>query len=206
MIMLRSFWLLLFPFSLFSAESVTPLLTGEPIGSASFLPVYHWPIGFYDRDNTITLEDGSVWRVEGYRSIFDWRDNDPLTITVIPEGWFTKARYQITNHNERVHPIVTVSLLKRPILNGEYTRQVLSFEQSTCVITLTDQSRWQLSAQEYEKCFAWRAGDILIIATSPNARPSFKVSVTDCLLINTNLNNYIKATLTGCLYGSHRDH
>ena len=194
--MKRFLSLFLFLTCLFATKSYAYF--GDQLSRIYFHPIHHWVIDFSDSEKTLTLEDGSVWTISSpYSAVNDWHRNDPLTISIVPEGWFSNSYYQITNHNERSYQMVKAHLLKTPILKAEYTRQILYFDDTNRVITLTDRSRWKLTFDEYSKCSNWAVGDCIITGTT---RSSWNFE--DSVLINTNLNTYLKATLKGYLYGT----
>lgn len=163
----------------------------------SYPPVYYSNSAHHltrivvDNDQyNLVLEDGSEWRIntiDGKKAL-NWRDNDPLTLTQNTR-WFTKFNYQIINKANGTK--IEAKLFKGPKDNSEFARYITSIDKTHREITLTDGTHWEISYLDGLIFKDWAAGDYIIIGTNSNT--SIFDADKDGLLINVNLDNYVRA-------------
>ena len=154
---------------------------------------HHWlaAVTVLDQNRySLELEDGSVWKVNGYDGIkaLNWRANDPLTITQ-NNRWFSKHEYRIINKSNGTS--VEATLFLGPIQLGEFSRFIIGIDYLKEEILLNDGSCWEISYLDSSIFKDWALNDYIIIGTNSNA--SIWDSGSDALLINVNLNNASRA-------------
>lgn len=163
----------------------------------SYPPLYysssaHRLIGIViDNDQyNLQLEDGSEWRIHNFdgNKALNWRANDPLTITQNTR-WFTKYNYVIINKSNGTK--VEAKLFRGPIVNGEFSRVIISLDKDHKEIMLNDGTHWEVSYLDSSVFNDWQLGDYIIIGTNSNT--SIFDSEKDGLLINVNMDNYVRA-------------
>ncbi len=175
----------------------------ETLETAGYLfdrypPVYysqshHWLVAVTLLDNseyTLELEDGAVWKIgsyDGFKAL-SWRANDPLTITQNTR-WFSKHAYRIINKADG--STVEATLYLGPVADGQYSRYITAIDPSLGLISLSDNTQWEISPYDRAIFKDWAPHDYLIIGT--NSNQSFWDQTREALLINVNMNNATRA-------------
>jgi hypothetical protein len=116
-----------------------------------------------------------------------WKTNDPITISQ-NASWFGSAEYKIINLND--NSSVEVRGHKGPKKNGDYTRYIRSLDWNSYQVTLNDGSSWQMSSWDFLWMNRdWALNDCIIIGINSGWDNS-----TPAILINVNLNKFVRAT------------
>ncbi|MBU6446583.1 MAG: hypothetical protein KGQ49_04220, partial [Verrucomicrobia bacterium] len=138
----------------------------------------------------LDLEDGSEWKVSTSDGIkaSNWHTDDPLIITQ-NNRWFSSYEYRIINQANNTS--VEAKLFLGPLLNGEYSRFIVSIDHTRGEIILNDYSHWNISYLDASLFKKWALNDYVIIGT--NSDTSFWDSSSDSLLINVNMNHCVRA-------------
>lgn len=137
--------------------------------------------------DSVEIEDGSVWKVstyDGYKAR-SWRSTDPLTITQ-NHAWFSSYTYRIVNRNTGAS--IDANLYLGPFTNGAYSRYILTIDQVKGIVTLTDNSHWEVSDSDKSIFRNWMANDSVIIGVNTGWD-----SACEGLLINVTTNNHARA-------------
>ena len=201
---MKRFLTCLLPVLLIAADDTQ----NEPAGYAGYFsdrhskyyfhPQYHWAADFSDRDQTVTLEDGSIWRVDPseFRHIEKWKHNDPITVNslTVDHGWIwssLETTYFLKNYGARPYPVVKATLLVGPKLVGNYSRQIQVIDGVSKTITLTDRTIWELP--DFSSCNRWYVGDYVIVVTEEKTGKP--------ILLNYVRNEEAKANLRKWIYG-----
>ncbi len=155
-------------------------------------PVYyssaiHWLNAVSSLGETVEIEDGSVWQVsrhDAYKALH-WRSDDPLMITQ-NHRWFSRYTYRIVNTN--TGSSLEADLQLGPIQNGEHTRYIVELNPWEGVLTLSDNTHWQISSYDGSTFRDWALDDAIIIGYN-----SGWDSHCESILINVNMNNFLRA-------------
>lgn len=154
---------------------------------------HHRLVQILVRDNgdyILELEDGSNWKISNYDApkAVNWLINDALAITQ-NNRWFSRHNYRIINKNNGTS--VEATLFLGPLLNGEYSRYIVSIDHSRREIVLSDNTHWDITYLDSVIFKDWALYDYIILGT--NSETSFWDSSADSLLINVNMNNCVRA-------------
>ena len=163
----------------------------DQLAPCYFHPEFHWAVDFSDYDRTITIEDGSIWKIPSsdYYYLSDWKRNDPLSL----EYSFFPGSYTLHNRTDRKYTKVRVTLVSGPVVGAEFARQICNIDALKGLITLSDRTQWQPSF--FSECRDWTIGDYIIVAQG---------TWTQSVLLNVNLNKETYATLRKWTYGTTR--
>ena len=137
--------------------------------------------------DSVEIEDGSVWKVSTYDGFKakGWRSSDPLTITQ-NHSWFSSYTYRIVNRNTGAS--IDANLFLGPFTNGAYSRYVQSIDLTQGLVTLTDNTHWEVSDSDKSTFRNWMANDSVIIGVNTGWD-----SACEGLLINVTTNNHVRA-------------
>lgn len=135
----------------------------------------------------IEIEDGSVWKV-GYsdqKKLIHWRPNHLLIITQ-NSRWFSSYRYKIVNLS--LSESVEADLSLGPLEHGIYTCFITAIDYKAKQILLSNNTRWQATSSDASIFRQWKMHDAVIIGQNTGKQDSYSG-----LLINVNMNNYLRA-------------
>ena len=154
---------------------------------------HHRLVQIVVRDNgeyTLELEDGSIWKISNYDATkaLHWQINDPLSLTQ-NNRWFSRHDYRIINKANGT--TIEASLFLGPVLNGEYSRYIISINHTRKEIILNDSTLWDVSYLDGSIFKDWALNDYIIIGTNSNT--SIWDTADDAILINVNMNNCVRA-------------
>ncbi len=130
-------------------------------------PVYypsdvHWIIAVAASGESLTLEDGSVWKISSYDAskIRGWSSQDALMITQ-NNAWGSRYLYRIVNQN--LNCAVAANLYLNPINDDAHARYVVSIDTIHGELVLSDQTRWKVSSWDSSPFKEWRLNDAVIV-------------------------------------------
>jgi hypothetical protein len=135
--------------------------------------------------DSLEMEDGSVWSVNpaDSKKIFLWSTLDPLVISPV-KNLFSYYSYKI--QNLATNEFIEVDLKLSPVIDSEYSHQILSIDFISCEVILSDNSVWNFNVNDAYKYKKWAIGDLIIIGMNEK---SFLYS-EEFILVNANMNNY----------------
>ena len=148
----------------------------------------HFLASYSVYDNTVELEDGSVWRLlvsAEMDKVFSWASNDELLIT--PSKSSLVGQYQISNRvtGQSVH----ADLLIGPFDQGIYTHWVVGIDDWLGRIYLENGTYWNVRGLDSHFLSEWAINDTIILGHGANEW----IGNHDSILINVNLNHYVYA-------------
>jgi len=144
--------------------------------------------------DSLELEDGSWWKVaSGDTQIAaSWGAFDPYTRMGKPEvliypntSWFSSYTYKIVNKNGTS---IKANLSVGPIAFGEFTHWITGIDYYSGAVYLENGSRWNISGTDGFVFNNWQVNDTIIVGVNDSWFSSY-----DFILINVNMNNYLKA-------------
>ncbi len=142
---------------------------------------YHWKTHLKYSQNSVELEDGSIWLLDPNEKslLLRWTQEEPLAI-IENHSWFSSYNFLLVNlvTNEAVG--VTPSF--GPILKGDYTHWITGIDPNNGYVLLEDNTNWQINRSDLPKLKKWLQEDTVIIGTN------YSWSGEDYILINVNLN------------------
>lgn len=152
-----------------------------------FPPSCHWIIALSALGDTLEIEDGSVWKVDPYESpqIHYWRSSDPLILTQ-NHDWFSSFDYRIVN--QTTGGSIGVNLFLGPVLANEHARFLIALDFHRGEVILTDGSRWTICPRDLNLFQKWVLEDCILIGSNSGWESSY-----DCILINSNMNHFVRA-------------
>jgi hypothetical protein len=151
----------------------------------------HRPISVSIFGDKVELEDGSTYTIRpaDRLKVLNWLTSD--AILIVPPAFFSSYQYALINQNTGCR--VEVNLTLGPIFNGHYTHWVIALDRELGRICLEDGSIWEIFCLDLVPSKRWMIGDTVIMGINDGWFSGSKPNV----LINVNLNEYIKAK---CLY------
>lgn len=159
--------------------------------SAYYPPSIHWLSGISAFGDSIELEDGSTWKVSDYDryKANNWRSEDPLLITQ-NHRWFSKYSYRIINKNSGAS--VETNLYFGPIKNGEYTLYIFSIDRVKNTIKAingkNEITHWEICSKDWHEFDEWEPNDAIIVGYNSGWDSRY-----ECILINVNMDNFVRA-------------
>jgi len=177
-----------------SDESIAPAATTEETAgcypSDSFIYVpnsCHWVVALSAIGDSVSIEDGSIWQANPFNSyaVLSWYLNDIVTITQ-NQSWFSSYQYLLVNKNNGTSVAVNLSL--GPIIFCEHSLQIIDIDPFNGILVLSDQSHWKISSLDYYLFSEWALRDYIILGVNSGWDSS-----SPYLLINSNMNNHIRA-------------
>ncbi len=181
---------ILLPLTAMTAE--VPFMNTTNCYQSALPPVYyplycHWVAAIDAYGDSLETEDGAVWKINTYdrNKIFDWRSNDPIVLTQ-NRSWFSSYLYRMVNSNTGSE--IEVNLVAGPFLNSEHARFVAGIDLYSSEVVLTDGTRWSVSYFDRGQLSGWVQNDCIIIGHNTGWDSS-----CDSVLINTNMNNFVRA-------------
>jgi hypothetical protein len=191
---MKSFkYLLALSFIFGSIHAHQSIIGKHQIVSSAKAPVYfanyeHRIVKQESNGKTLEIEDGTVWKIySGDRAIIkDWRVDDALLVSVNSSfhSWYSGYKYVITNSN-------TNESIRANIHLGPYTdeasvaKRIVSIRSNK--INLSDGTSWKIDYLDVGTADNWATNDCLIIGVNTSYIGSQNI------LINVNLDNYVKA-------------
>ena len=137
--------------------------------------------------DSIALEDGSVWTVHPvYQSeVMIWKGSDALLIYP-NKAWLSSYKYTIVN--QTLKTAIEVNMTLGPLMDGEYSLQIVAIDYIKGEIYLNDNSRWKIYNSDKYLLNQWIEGDYLLVGSNN----SWFCSLNN-ILINSNMYNHIRA-------------
>lgn len=137
--------------------------------------------------DTLVLEDGSTWVLSQYNSsiVMTWKKSDPLFIYP-NRSWFSYHKYKIVN--QATGASIPVTRTKGPIINGDFSLQIVTIDFAKGQVYLNDDSIWYINSSDLYLLEEWRAGDYIIIGHDNSWFGSSKY-----ILLNSNMYNHVRA-------------
>ncbi len=137
--------------------------------------------------DTLVLEDGSTWALSQYNSsiVMTWKKSDLLFIYP-NRSWFSYHKYKIVNQTTGAS--VPVTRTKGPIINGDFSLQIVTIDFAKGQVYLNDDSIWHISSSDLYLLEEWRAGDYIILGYDNSWFGSSKY-----ILLNSNMYNHVRA-------------
>ncbi len=155
-------------------------------------PIYypksaHWIVALSAFGDSIGIEDGSVWQVNGYDIdlIHYWFPDDPVTITQ-NRDWFSSYKYLIVNQNNGSSVAANLSL--GPIIDEEHSLQIAYIDHYNDLLEISDHSHWKISSRDHYLFLEWAPGDYIIVGVNNGCDSS-----SPFILINSNMDNCVRA-------------
>lgn len=188
--MKRLFFILLFIPLLLSAEILPN--TFRPLQTC-YSPSYyypstcHWMTGLSVLGDSLELEDGAVWKTDqrALSDLFYWSSSDPLILTQNLE-WFSSFQFRLVN--QATGGSVPVNLFLGPVLANCNAKFLADFDFQHGVAYLTDGTRWEVCPRDHSHFLQWILNDCILIGSNSGWESSY-----DSILINSNMNHYIRA-------------
>lgn len=149
----------------------------------------HWLSSVSILGDSLEIEDGSFWKIasgDEYKILY-WQASDPLVITQ-NTNWFSYYDYKIINKADG--SVVYANLSIGPIVDGEYTHWIVDINYARGEIILEDYSHWKVCSADDYLFDEWALNDTLIIGVNSG----WHSSISEYILINVNMNNYIRAS------------
>lgn len=126
---------------------------------------FHRPVNITKRGESVTLQDGSMWKVrekDRYKTQ-QWLASD--NILILPNhSWFSTYQFVFCNQNTGCE--VRVNLILEPIYNGVHSHWIVAIDLYNQEICLEDGSIWKVSGSDYNIMHEWRNNDIVIIGVN----------------------------------------
>jgi hypothetical protein len=158
------------------------------------LPPTYLPLGHHFIDklsaygDSLVLEDGSTWDIvsdQASSDVLSWRQEHPLTITQ-NRNWMFYSSYKYIITNEYNGSYVYANITLGPFVNSEYSYSITNINYNDGVIVLNNNIYWKTSDKKLLS--EWLVKDGIIIG-----RNSSWGSWKQHILINTNMNNFVRA-------------
>ncbi|MBS0625408.1 MAG: hypothetical protein JSS32_05100 [Verrucomicrobia bacterium] len=149
-------------------------------------PRNHFLATYLLLDNTIELEDGSLWRVNSWDmpKILNWANNDILSLTV-NDPFIFGEEYKLTN--TYTDEVIHLDLIDGPLLFGPASHWIVAIDRMIGRIYLENGSYWDISVFDRNKLSNWAVNDTIIFGDSKNWW-------NDSFLINVNMNQTAQAS------------
>lgn len=170
--------------------------------------VYHTVSAVTYFDDYITLNDGLTWFVrpaDRYKAAhlymvtaFDfvndveYRQYKGDILLIEPAGFFSAYDFVLVNQSTKER--IEVDLVEPAYGQIIATYSTTAIYPYNGMLDLGDFSTWTVSAADRSKLFRWSAGDSITMGINNELFPS---SYSSNILINVNLNEYIRAEWTG---------
>lgn len=148
----------------------------------------HWVNALTPKGGMIEIEDGSMWKVSPHDSykVQGWLPGDELYITQ-NTSWFSIYDYRL--HNRMTGSSVETNLSLGPLLNNPYTHWITDINLSQNLVLLEDGSSWEVYSGDALLLKKWLATDVVVVGVNQG----WCSSTRPCLLINVNMNQYVRA-------------
>lgn len=153
----------------------------------STTPAYahHWLIRATYDGSIAELEDGSNWKLAPNYSVFNWKVGDPMVITP-NHSWLSDYNYYVVN--KFTGSYVAADLIVGPIAFGPYTHWVIGIDYTSGHVYLENGTTWTISSSDGFIFRDWAINDTVIVGANDSWFSSY-----DSILINVNMNNYVRA-------------
>jgi len=145
----------------------------------------HWVIGASIDGTILELEDGSNWKLSPNYSVINWRVGDPIAITP-NHSFLSEYNYYVVN--KATGSYVAADLILGPIAFGSYTHWIIGMDYTSGHVYLENGSTWTISSNDLFIFNDWAINDTIILGSNDSW-----FSCYDNLLINVNMNNYVRA-------------
>jgi len=149
-------------------------------------PEPHHFITAYSSDaRVLEIEDGSRWKLSSSHTLRYWRTNDTIAIT---PNHCTSSDYNYYLTNKSTGGYVEANLILGPVAFGPMTHWAMGFNLEKNQVSLEDNSSWKVADDDGFILEEWEANDTIIIGSNDSW-----FSTYDTILINVNMNNYVRA-------------
>lgn len=163
-----------------------------------YMPISaHGLVSISAYEDTLELEDGSLWQVSTYdgRKAKRWYVDDVLSITQNTR-WFSSYYYRITNRHTGAS--IEANLTQGPFINGRLTYYVTEFDTTRGIVTLSTperSTRWEIHPSDVPAFQMWDfTQPIPVILGDNNDYTGYGDYKWECLLINVKQSKkYIRA-------------
>lgn len=145
----------------------------------------HWLINATYDGSVVELEDGSHWKLSPNYSVFSWKVGDPIVVTP-NHSFFSEYNYYIVN--KFTGSYVAADLIVGPLTFGPYTHWVIGIDYASGHVFLENGTTWTVSANDTFVFNDWAINDTVIIGSNDSWFSSY-----DTILINVNMNNYVRS-------------
>jgi hypothetical protein len=146
---------------------------------------HHWLVSATPDGSIAELEDGSNWKLAPNYSVFNWRVGDSMVITP-NHSWLSDYNYYIIN--KFTGSYVAADLVLGPVAFGPYTHWIIGVDYAAGHVYLENGSTWTIPSNDGYVFKDWAINDTVIIGANDSWLSSY-----DCILINVNMNNYVRA-------------
>lgn len=180
-------------------NSLTQVIGKYPFDDSYYLQRIHHDgyyhlVGWMGADgSTAVLHDGSEWSIEpkGRQKVLYWVQSDEIFIKPCI-SWFSSYRYVL--HNRTQNHVVEANLKTPPVPAGAYTFLITNIEPYQRLITLSDNTVWQLNPDV--KLYHWQIGQRIFVGVNNKWREA----ACPHILINVDLYGqpFSPATYYGC--------
>ena len=149
-------------------------------------PTAHQMISKSILNNSIEIEDGSIWKIRPYdeHKITSWLTSDPLIITQ-NQRWFSSYRYRIINKYNQSS--VEVNLSQGPIKNGPRTLYIEAMNLENGFVYLNNFTQWKIDSKDLQALQTWRERDAVIIGENSDFFSNY-----EAILINVAENKSVR--------------
>ncbi len=155
---------------------------------SDYYPLFsHWVFTIPASYDSVQIEDGSIWQINPKEAeeLHQWTINDPVVITQ-NRNWLSHYNYRIINRKRETS--ISVSLSQGPLENGAYSRRVSRVDTKNGVLTLSDNTTWDIAARDYSLFSAWAVGDYVIVGANTGWAGD-----SPYILINVTANHFVRA-------------
>jgi hypothetical protein len=151
-----------------------------------------WPMNYHNMrsysfwNGTITLEDGSDWKVSSVFTVMGWGVNDPI---LVQPNWNYPlfSNYEFTLINQVTGASVGANLTTvGPEYYGMNSHWITSIDYFLGRVYLENGSYWSVAPEDSYLLQTWAAGDHILIGEGSGW-------IYDSIIINYNQNHYVYA-------------
>ncbi len=167
-----------------SYESKTPIVD----------PIHHHEVLSIQANGTaIEIDDGSLWRIMPEQNITSkkWMldRKDKVTVVITQNtNWFFYKDYTYKLINTKTNETVYANMYLGPIVDSEFTHTIIDINQKKGELVLENNSTWKVSSSDMKIFEDWALYDAIVVGVN-----SSWLSRKKMLLINVNMNNYVRA-------------
>ncbi|MBM3208123.1 MAG: hypothetical protein FJZ57_05900 [Chlamydiae bacterium] len=145
----------------------------------------HWISSTNTDARVVEIEDGSRWKLSSTYNLRSWKSNDTVTIT---PNHNTSSEYNYYVVNKSTGGYTEANLILGPVARGPLTHWAIGFDFTKNQVFLENDSCWKISENDAYIMQEWEPNDTIIIGSNDSWFSSF-----DAILINVNMNNYVRA-------------
>lgn len=146
---------------------------------------HHWISACNSDARVLEIEDGSRWKLSSSYNLRFWKSNDTISIT---PNHNTSSEYNYYLVNKSTGGYVEANIILGPLAFGPLTHWVVGFNLPKNQISLENDSLWKVADNDAFILEEWEPNDTIIIGSNDSW-----FSAYDTILINVNMNNYVRA-------------